>query len=129
MSPGTPERAATPSLAAPAERLGSWKEIAAYLNREVRTAQRWERERGLPVHRVPGAKRGGVWASRAELDAWLDQKRAEVALSRSGLPDAAALFERGLAGESGFFRSTLAKLASAPLRLYAVAIPCDWGTD
>ncbi len=31
--------------------LDSWKEIAAYLDREVRTVQRWEKKEGLPVHR------------------------------------------------------------------------------
>ncbi len=51
-------------------RLESWKEIAAYLNREVRTARRWEKERGLPVHRIPG-KRSGVYALAPEVDAWL----------------------------------------------------------
>jgi len=51
-------------------RLESWKEIAAYLNREVRTARRWEKERGLPVHRIPG-KRSGVYALAPEIDAWL----------------------------------------------------------
>ena len=33
------------------DRLDSWKEIAAYLNRSVRTVTRWEREESLPVHR------------------------------------------------------------------------------
>ncbi len=31
--------------------LDSWKKIAAYLDREVRTVQRWEKKEGLPVHR------------------------------------------------------------------------------
>ena len=35
----------------PGDRLDSWKEIAAYLNRGVRTVRRWEEEEGLPVHR------------------------------------------------------------------------------
>lgn len=52
-------------------RLGSWKAIAQYLEREVRSVQRWEQERGLPVHRVPGEKGGGVFAYEDELDAWL----------------------------------------------------------
>ena len=51
--------------------LVSWKEIAAFLNRAERTAKRWERERGLPVHRVPGGERGGVFAYPDELEAWL----------------------------------------------------------
>ena len=35
----------------PADRLDSWKEVAAYLKRDVTTAQRWERREGLPIHR------------------------------------------------------------------------------
>ena len=53
------------------ERLDSWKAIANYLGRDIRTAVRWEAERGLPVRRVPGTKRSGVFAYREELDAWL----------------------------------------------------------
>ena len=52
------------------KRLDSWKEIAAYLNRGVRTVQRWERTAGLPIHRVPHEKRGGVYALSGELHAW-----------------------------------------------------------
>lgn len=51
-------------------RLDSWKEIAAYLNRDVRTVIRWE-NKGLPVHRVPGGKRQAVFAYTAEIDGWL----------------------------------------------------------
>jgi Tol biopolymer transport system component len=53
------------------ERLDSWKEIATYLNRDIRTVIRWERERGLPVRRVPGVKRQAVFAYQHEIDAWL----------------------------------------------------------
>jgi hypothetical protein len=53
------------------DRLGSWKEIAAYLGREVRTAQRWERREGLPVNRHVHAKASSVWAFKHEIDAWL----------------------------------------------------------
>lgn len=53
-------------------RLDGWKEIANYLNRAVKTAQRWEAERGLPVHRVGGDGPGGsVFAFRHEVDTWL----------------------------------------------------------
>jgi hypothetical protein len=54
---------------APEGRLDSWKEIAAYLRRGVRTVQRWEREEGLPVHRLAHDKRGSVYARREELAA------------------------------------------------------------
>lgn len=49
--------------------LSSWKEIAAYLGVSVRAAQSWERDRGLPVRRLPGG-RGRVFASVADLDTW-----------------------------------------------------------
>jgi WD40 repeat protein len=51
-------------------RLDSWKEIAAYLRRDERTAKRWERN-GLPVHRVPGGKRQAIFAYGQEIDDWL----------------------------------------------------------
>jgi adenylate cyclase len=51
-------------------RLDSWKEIAGYLNRGARTVQRWEREAGLPVHRLQHERLGSVYAWRGELDAW-----------------------------------------------------------
>lgn len=53
------------------ERLDSWKAIARYLSRDIRSVQRWERERGLPVHRVPGERGGAVFAYPGELDRWL----------------------------------------------------------
>jgi Tol biopolymer transport system component len=56
-------------------RLDSWKEIASYLGRGIRTVQRWEREEGLPVHRLDHVKRGSVYASRRELTAWWESRR------------------------------------------------------
>jgi TolB-like protein/tetratricopeptide (TPR) repeat protein len=56
---------------APHQRLDSWKEIAAYLNRDVTTVQRWERREGMPVHRHLHDKRGSVYALSSELDAWV----------------------------------------------------------
>jgi serine/threonine-protein kinase len=53
-----------------AQVIDSWKEISRYLNRDVRTLQRWERTRGLPVRRMPGGAKPGVYAVRSELDAW-----------------------------------------------------------
>jgi tetratricopeptide (TPR) repeat protein len=52
-------------------RLDSWKEIASFLHRDARTVRRWERERRLPVHRVPGGERSGVFAYVSELESWL----------------------------------------------------------
>ena len=64
-SPGTP-----PPIRPLEDRLDSWKEIAAYLNRDVTTVQRWEKREGMPVHRHVHDRMGSVYASRAELDAW-----------------------------------------------------------
>jgi len=63
-----------PVLGRDTDHLDSWKEIAAYLGREVRTAQRWERREGLPVHRHTHAKGSSVWAFRHEIDAWLNSR-------------------------------------------------------
>jgi Tol biopolymer transport system component len=62
---GTP-----PSERPPEDRLDSWKEIAAYLNRDVTTVQRWEKRESMPVHRHLHDRMGSVYASRAELEAW-----------------------------------------------------------
>jgi tetratricopeptide (TPR) repeat protein len=53
------------------DRLDSWKEIAAYLDRDVRTVRRWEKERNLPVHRYGRKDRGRVYAWEQEIDEWL----------------------------------------------------------
>lgn len=57
-------------------RLDGWKTIATHLDKAERTVKRWEADRGLPIHRVPGGGRAAVYAIPAELDAWLDSNRA-----------------------------------------------------
>ncbi len=59
----------------PAERLDSWKEIAAFLRRDVRTVQRWEKKEGLPVYRHQHEKLGSVYAFRPELAEWLNTRQ------------------------------------------------------
>lgn len=61
-------------------RLDSWKEIAVFFGRDERTVNRWEKERGLPVHRLPGAK-GRVYAYTDELSDWLAAPRNEAGLA------------------------------------------------
>jgi TolB-like protein len=56
-------------------RLESWGEIAAYLRREIRTVQRWERYQGLPVRRLQIGKLGTVYAYRSELDRWFRERQ------------------------------------------------------
>lgn len=52
------------------DRLDSWKEIASYLKREIRTVQRWEESEALPIHRHLHRKQGSVYAFKSELDSW-----------------------------------------------------------
>ena len=72
-------------------KLSSWKEIAIYLGREVRTVQRWEKNADLPVRRLLHAQRGSVFAYTADLDAWL------IARSSSPLADKEESADRDLA--------------------------------
>lgn len=65
--------------------LTSWKEIAAYFGKGVRTVQRWEVTLGLPVRRPQGsASRNIVMATRCELDVWLETQWKAV--SRDDAP-------------------------------------------
>lgn len=57
--------------------LNGWKEISSHLNRDVRTAQRWERHFGMPVHRPARKLRAAVSAFPDELDSWLAQAKSE----------------------------------------------------
>jgi len=66
-NPGIPLSAV---LSTNTDRLDSWKEIAVYLQREVRTVQLWEKEEGLPVHRHFHKRLGSIFAFRSEIDAW-----------------------------------------------------------
>lgn len=59
-------------------RFDSWKEIAAYLKREVRTVQRWEKTEGLPIRRHQHQKQGSVFAYKSELDAWRAERQSVV---------------------------------------------------
>jgi hypothetical protein len=56
------------------DRLDSWKQIAVYLGREVRTVQRWEKCEGLPVRRQFHVKGGTVWAFKHDIDAWFNNR-------------------------------------------------------
>ena len=75
----------TPGARGEAPRLQSWKEIAAYFGRSVRTVQRWEARGGLPVYRLPGPL-GSVYADEFELGAWW--KRHRTRLEREEPPHA-----------------------------------------
>jgi hypothetical protein len=95
------------------DRLDSWKEIAAYLKRGVRTVQRWERVAGLPVRRI-GPERGAVYAFRSELDAWWLTQAADVRQES----DASAI-QRAVA------QTVAHQLRAAPVGQISASIPTD----
>ena len=59
--------------AQPNKILNSWKEIASYVGRGVRTVQRYELQFGFPIHRRSSTTRGSVLAFADEVDAWLHE--------------------------------------------------------
>ncbi len=77
-------------------RLETWKEVAAFFGRTERTVKRWESQRGLPVHRMPGESRSRVFADVAELKAWIDGAGAFAAETdlANGSPGAASIMIR-----------------------------------
>jgi tetratricopeptide (TPR) repeat protein len=83
----------------PNRRLDSWKEIAAHFGRDERTVKRWEKERGLPVHRLPGGSKAGVFAFTGELADWLQPAAAPapVRVQRARWAPIAALASVALA--------------------------------
>lgn len=66
------ELSAKPGASSTVRRLLGWKAIGQFLGCTERTARRWETDRALPVHRVPGGSRSSVWASADELTRWLN---------------------------------------------------------
>jgi len=94
------------------KRLDSWKEIAAFFGRDERTVNRWEKDLGLPVHRLPGTK-GRVYAYPEELQAWSAAPRNGSA----GTSEAAASPPSG-----GHVRNPIRVMAAAIVAIAAVAV-------
>lgn len=91
--------------------LGSWKEIAAYLGKGVRTVQRWEADLALPVHRPTQAQRGIVMAFPGELDVW---SRRHFQTSGGGTPQLQKSHQtRGLAADLLKRTAEITRLAQA----------------
>jgi thioredoxin-like negative regulator of GroEL len=64
------------------KRLDSWKGIAAFLGRSLRTVQRWHGCNGLPVHHFGGHK-GSVFAYEEEINHWLSGLAEESGTAQS----------------------------------------------
>jgi TolB-like protein len=74
--------------------LDSWKAIALYLQRDVTTVQRWEKQEGMPVHRHLHHKRGSVYALSSELDAWRQSRNLRFDDVQEPAPEAPAGSDR-----------------------------------
>jgi Tol biopolymer transport system component len=116
-APGATERSGEP---AGDGRLDSWKEIAAYLKRDVTTVRRWEKRERLPVHRHLHDTRDSVYAFTKELDVWRQGRHNHLgdtaAVTGGSAPD-------GADGSSGRPRaSSLAWIAAALLAVSTVLL-------
>ena len=119
--PGTPPPVTPP----PDDRLDSWKEIAAYLHRDVTTVQRWEKREGMPVHRHLHDKMGSVYASRTELDSWVrtrNLREVQDNASDAPSPSAPALPSPSTPSTSRSLRKFLSPLAAAAAVLAIAAV-------
>ena len=133
---GSESQSVTASATPPSERLNGWKEIAGRLGRGVRTAQRWEKLHGLPVHRI--GREGGeiVFAFTAELDRWARETSARGSGETSGPcaePETEALAEESTPRSAGRGtppspapRVSTRRRALATLALGALALPALW---
>lgn len=74
----------------PEKPLSSWKEIASYLGRSVRTVQRWEKELGLPVRRPSSRESSSVVAFPEQIDLWLKSIGAGMRGKTPDLPHSIA---------------------------------------
>jgi hypothetical protein len=90
--------------------LTSWKEIAQYLGKGVRTVQRWERMLALPVRRPVGKDRGIVVAYTEELDAWLSSTMACRACDPRFEVDELRALVSDLRADNALLRSELQRL-------------------
>jgi hypothetical protein len=78
-----------PLLTLPGNYLGSWKEIAVYLKREVRTVQRWEKHEGLPVRRHVHRNASTVYAYTDEINNWIHSRKPIAVMTKKPLKGSA----------------------------------------
>jgi TolB-like protein/tetratricopeptide (TPR) repeat protein len=96
-------------------RLESWKEIAAYLGRDVTTVRRWEKREGLPVYRLLHTRLGSVYAFTAELDAWRHERAPSAATGAAETRPVAEVVRRGSRTPVAVALTTLALALAATM--------------
>lgn len=109
-----------PSPPGPRRILRSWKEIAAHLKVDARTAQRWQTQAGLPVYRRAIGVRSQVTAYTDELDRWLTGRSGQT-----GEP-AAVPASPGIDAPSGRIRPPRAWVWLAGALVLAAAATGAW---
>ncbi|UCF37763.1 MAG: hypothetical protein JSU96_02540, partial [Acidobacteriota bacterium] len=97
------------------ERLDGWKEIAAYLKRDVRTVQRWEKSEDLPILRHAHDTRATVYAYPQEVDAWWNNRHERL--------EAIENFERTRS------RSRVRATTGLVIGVLAILVLVWWGLD
>ena len=80
--------------------LEAWKDIAAYLRRDIRTVQRWEKSLGLPIHRFQDSRSGRVFAYKRELESWRDKRASLIDCQQGPAPAPTQKTEPDTAGEA-----------------------------
>jgi TolB-like protein/Tfp pilus assembly protein PilF len=98
--------------------LDSWKAIAAYLNRDLRTVQRWEEREAMPVHRHLHGKLGSVFAYRSEIDAWKTGREKQAKEVSETPPDPSAASHQPVVATA-----VLSPVAGTNAKKYAVYLP------
>ena len=110
--------------------LSSWKEIAHFFGKGVRTVQRWEKTLDLPIHRPPGAPSNVVLARTSDLEEWMHGGQARAAVRQeestgsSALVDALGSLEQEvstLAQHAGLPASEIQVVGSPVERISALA--------
>jgi len=114
----------SPKIGADAQgrRLESWKEIAAYLGRDVTTVRRWEKREGLPVRRLHHNRLGSIYAYTLELDAWRDERASAAA------PDAPDVRQVPEVVRRGAHLRTAALAAALTLAAGLIWLVHEWTT-
>ncbi len=65
------------------EILDSWKAISIYLGRGIKTCYRWEKELGLPIHRInQDSPSSRVFAYKSEINEWLKERANHIELRK-----------------------------------------------